>query len=95
MCSEGWEPLCKFLGFPVPDEPFPHKNKGGDLAHNAIQEFPTFRKIQREIIRFSIIYTSFTVLAGVCVYKYGLNGIFHSARSCVDHAITLVGLKQP
>ena len=20
---EGWEPLCKFLGLPVPDEPFP------------------------------------------------------------------------
>lgn len=25
--SEGWEPLCKFLGVPVPDEPFPHLNK--------------------------------------------------------------------
>lgn len=25
--SEGWEPLCKFLGVPVPNEPFPHLNK--------------------------------------------------------------------
>ena len=24
--SEGWEPLCKFLGMPVPDEPFPRTN---------------------------------------------------------------------
>lgn len=24
--AEGWEPLCRFLGVPVPDEPFPHKN---------------------------------------------------------------------
>ncbi|KAI1135781.1 P-loop containing nucleoside triphosphate hydrolase protein [Hypoxylon sp. FL0543] len=24
--SEGWEPLCKFLGVPVPDEPFPRAN---------------------------------------------------------------------
>jgi hypothetical protein len=24
--TEGWEPLCKFLGVSVPDEPFPHKN---------------------------------------------------------------------
>lgn len=24
--SEGWEPLCKFLGVPVPDVPFPHEN---------------------------------------------------------------------
>ncbi|KAF3025085.1 hypothetical protein E8E14_014542 [Neopestalotiopsis sp. 37M] len=24
--SDGWEPLCKFLGKPVPDEPFPRVN---------------------------------------------------------------------
>ena len=24
--KEGWEPLCKFLGMPIPDEPFPHVN---------------------------------------------------------------------
>ncbi|WEW61431.1 hypothetical protein PRK78_006921 [Emydomyces testavorans] len=24
--KEGWEPLCKFLGVPVPDEPFPRLN---------------------------------------------------------------------
>lgn len=26
--SDGWEPLCKFLGVPVPDEPFPRANDG-------------------------------------------------------------------
>jgi hypothetical protein len=25
---DGWEPLCKFLGVPVPDEPFTHENIG-------------------------------------------------------------------
>ena len=25
--TEGWGPLCKFLGVPVPSEPFPHLNK--------------------------------------------------------------------
>ncbi len=25
--ADGWEPLCDFLGVPVPDEPFPHKNQ--------------------------------------------------------------------
>jgi len=25
--SEGWAPLCGFLGVPVPDEPFPHANR--------------------------------------------------------------------
>jgi hypothetical protein len=24
--EDGWEPLCEFLGKPVPDEPFPHAN---------------------------------------------------------------------
>ncbi|MDP6353206.1 MAG: sulfotransferase [Alphaproteobacteria bacterium] len=24
--SQGWEPLCRFLGCPVPDGPFPHAN---------------------------------------------------------------------
>ena len=24
--KEGWEPLCAFLGCPVPDEPFPRTN---------------------------------------------------------------------
>lgn len=36
--QDGWEPLCDFLGRPVPDEPFPHLNEGPDtvraiLAH--------------------------------------------------------------
>jgi len=24
--SQGWGPLCRFLGVPVPDEPFPKTN---------------------------------------------------------------------
>ena len=24
--KQGWEPLCKFLNVPIPDEPFPHEN---------------------------------------------------------------------
>ncbi|TKK69021.1 sulfotransferase family protein [Ilyomonas limi] len=29
--TEGWEPLCTFLGMPVPDEPLPHTNKREDF----------------------------------------------------------------
>lgn len=32
--SDGWEPLCKILNVPVPDEPFPRANDSG-----AMQEF--------------------------------------------------------
>lgn len=30
--AEGWEPLCKFLGVPVPEMPLPHTNKTEDFA---------------------------------------------------------------
>ncbi|MCB0184855.1 MAG: hypothetical protein KDE31_11350 [Caldilineaceae bacterium] len=29
--KEGWEPLCNFLGVPVPDEPFPHVNDRAEM----------------------------------------------------------------
>jgi hypothetical protein len=28
--SEGWEPLCAFLGVDIPTTPYPHMNEGGD-----------------------------------------------------------------
>ncbi|ROW16233.1 hypothetical protein VPNG_01971 [Cytospora leucostoma] len=30
--EDGWEPLCKFLDKPVPDEPFPHANTAAGFA---------------------------------------------------------------
>ncbi len=32
--QEGWEPLCRFLGVDVPDEPFPRVNVGVSLRDN-------------------------------------------------------------
>ena len=32
--QEGWEPLCRFLGVDVPDEPFPRVNVGDNLQEN-------------------------------------------------------------
>jgi len=29
--GDGWEPLCKALGVPVPDAPFPHVNSTADF----------------------------------------------------------------
>lgn len=31
--KQGWEPLCQFLGKPVPDEPFPHVNDTQDFLN--------------------------------------------------------------
>lgn len=33
--KEGWEPLCRFLGVPVPDEPFPRLNDSGSFRRRA------------------------------------------------------------
>ncbi|MGI5224579.1 sulfotransferase family protein [Actinoallomurus sp. CA-142502] len=30
--TQGWRPLCEFLGVPVPDEPFPHGNDRQSFA---------------------------------------------------------------
>lgn len=36
QANEGWEPLCKFLGQPVPDEPYPRTNTTEEFnAHSA------------------------------------------------------------
>ncbi|MFI6028013.1 sulfotransferase family protein [Amycolatopsis magusensis] len=32
--SDGWEPLCEFLGAAVPQEPFPRVNDSADFAEN-------------------------------------------------------------
>jgi len=32
--TEGWEPLCRFLGAPVPEEPFPHTNRRDQFWDN-------------------------------------------------------------
>ncbi|MEQ9080718.1 MAG: sulfotransferase [Sandaracinaceae bacterium] len=32
--AQGWEPLCAFLGVPVPDEPFPRKNTRRQFNEN-------------------------------------------------------------
>jgi len=32
--KEGWEPLCKFLNVPVPDEPFPNVNDKEEINRN-------------------------------------------------------------
>jgi hypothetical protein len=38
--TEGWGPLCQFLGHPVPDVPFPHANSGiGELRRKIVEQF--------------------------------------------------------
>jgi len=36
--GDGWVPLCRFLGKPVPDEPYPHRNRPAEF-HQTMEEF--------------------------------------------------------
>lgn len=31
--SQGWEPLCKFLDLPIPDQPFPNINDADEFVY--------------------------------------------------------------
>ncbi len=37
--KQGWEPLCRFLGVPVPELPFPHVNDAASFEQNMQQRF--------------------------------------------------------
>lgn len=49
--KDGWEPLCEFLGVPVPDEPFPWINVGFSDGEELIQ-----KALLRDLIRFILPY---------------------------------------
>jgi hypothetical protein len=36
--KDGWEPLCRFLGVPVPDEPFPRSNESKGFVKNVLKK---------------------------------------------------------
>jgi len=46
--KKGWKPLCEFLGVPVPDTPFPHKNKKGAILKELMETDKFLLKAQRE-----------------------------------------------
>ena len=65
--DQGWEPLCEFLGKPVPDIPFPHSND--TQAYHEQLNFVT-RRAARKILRKAAPYLVGTVITiGVVVFK--------------------------
>ena len=71
--GEGWGSLCGFLGHNVPDEAFPHENKGGTdgTMPGKYVKFSVFSRGNREV-RISvmkILAVSSLVLGGIFSYK--------------------------
>ncbi|EFQ34495.1 hypothetical protein CGRA01v4_13863 [Colletotrichum graminicola] len=53
--TEGWEPLCAFLGKPVPDVPFPQANKRKEhVARVRAKQNMFFKAMGKKILRMAI-----------------------------------------
>ncbi|RYP49332.1 hypothetical protein DL768_004957 [Monosporascus sp. mg162] len=56
--QDGWEPLCKFLGKPIPDEPFPRSNEAA-----AVQQ-----RFKEAVITAFVIWTSIISFTSMGIY---------------------------
>jgi hypothetical protein len=62
--GSGWEPLCEFLGKPVPDVPFPHLNESKDLK--TLFERYGMKALKHSIINVGLVIAVVVVpLAGI------------------------------
>ncbi|RYP69181.1 hypothetical protein DL769_005349 [Monosporascus sp. CRB-8-3] len=64
--GDGWAPLCKFLGVPVPDEPFPRANDTDAVARYAENVFKTLAQVWLGIFSVSgiVAYSVFRLYKG-------------------------------
>ena len=61
--SDGWKPLCKFLGESVPDVDFPHRNKGASITAEIIDKSLIYEQIRKEcLILLSFLFAAISLL---------------------------------
>lgn len=65
--EDGWEPLCKFLGKPIPDEPFPHTNVAAGWAG---QESRVAKRFLFGAVRTLVLLGPLIAGVGAVVYWY-------------------------
>lgn len=65
--EDGWEPLCEFLGKPVPDEPFPHTNTAAGW-HN--HEDQIAKMYMMEALQTVVVLSAVAVGVGVLVHRF-------------------------
>jgi hypothetical protein len=56
---DGWEPICKILDCPVPDEPFPHANDKYEIQR-AIEGL-----VKNAMLRWLVLVSVFTAVLAV------------------------------
>lgn len=60
--SQGWEPLCKFLGKPVPDQPFPHVNDT-----QGFKRMVSYVRMRRKVIEYGVPTVAVAAIAGLAL----------------------------
>lgn len=65
---QGWEPLCEFLGKPVPDVPFPHSND--TQAYHDQLEVVTRRATSLMLRRAAPVLVGVAFAVGAVLFKY-------------------------
>ncbi|KAK7048397.1 hypothetical protein R3P38DRAFT_2504967 [Favolaschia claudopus] len=65
--EDGWEPLCQFLGKPVPDEPFPHANSAAGWVG---QETKIAKRFLLDAAKGLLLFLSVAVAAGAALRRY-------------------------
>jgi len=64
--GDGWKPICEFLNLPVPEIPFPHKNKNASLMNELANTNRTFKMMGMEgLLNFFLL----TVLCSYSAFK--------------------------
>lgn len=66
--EDGWEPLCKFLGKPVPNEPFPNTNN----AEGFQQRMVDWMTMQNRRLRRNVMITSSVLVGGLGLMSWKL-----------------------
>jgi hypothetical protein len=63
--GDGWEPLCTFLGKPVPKEPFPHLNESRDLQE-MFERF-AIKAVRRSAVNVAVVVAGTVALVFVAL----------------------------
>lgn len=66
--DDGWDPLCQYLGKPIPDVPFPNANKGGAQFEQNMEE-ATKDMMVNALKNMSIFFVALIAIGAALVYK--------------------------
>jgi len=83
--KDGWEPLCEFLNLPIPNKPFPHRNKKGAIVDELFERNPLYIRIKNESIVSGTLLICLSSYAAYKLLTCDHRGIINYATSPFSH----------